>query len=130
MEEKIYQEGKGCYWYDEAHEGTVSEIASLSQEAGENRVVLYYKLYDLGENEYAVNVAYKDADTEETIKEEVRNLGELGEPILSSSFGHDRYYSIDMDYSITGENGRFYLYDTKNEGNIPIIMIGCNPEKN
>ena len=127
IEEKINQPGKGCYMYDETHEGTVSEIASLSQKEEENRVVLYYRFYDMGEEEYAVNVTYKDADTEEIIKEEVR---ELGNSIMRGKWGYQGYYSIDMDYCIAGNDGKSYLYDTKNEKNIPIVRIDSNPERN
>ena len=127
IEEKINQPGKGCYMYDETHEGTVSEIASLSQKEEENRVVLYYRFYDMGEEEYAVNVTYKDADTEEIIKEEVRKLGNS---IMRGKWGYQGYYSIDMDYCIAGNDGKSYLYDTKNEKNIPIVRIDSNPERN
>ena len=33
-------------------------------------------------------------------------------------------------YCIAGNDGKSYLYDTKNEKNIPIVRIDSNPERN
>ena len=120
MEDVIWQEGKGTYMYDENHLGTVSEIAALSEKAEDNRIVLYYKLYGIKENEYAVNITYKDAATEEIISTEVRVIDRL----------HWNYYAVDMEYCITGSDGRTYLYDTENSKNVPAVKIEKNALRN
>ena len=127
MEEKLCQEGKGCYCYDELHEGTISEIDALSGNAEENRIVLYYKLYEMDKEDYVVNVIYKDADTDQTIRTERKNLGKF--EVAVYGYGNWGYYSADMDYCILdGDNS--YLYDTQNEKNVPILRVDSNPVKN
>lgn len=127
MEEQIYQEGRGCYWYDEAHEETVTEIRSLSEKPGENRIVLYYKWYEMGEKQYAVTVTCKDADTEEIICSKVQLFEQQA---FNDRIFCEGYYAYDMDYRIIGQSGETYLYDIGNVKNVPVTKVDKNAIKN
>ncbi len=127
MDEKIYQKGKGCYWYDKSHEGTISQIQSLSRKAEENRIVLFYKLYVMNDKEYAVNVTWKDSDTDETLRTELQLFQR--EAFSNGTFCEENY-AYDMDYCITGENGETYLYDFANEKNVSVVKLNLDADKN